>query len=244
MKVSIQLVTVALAASAAAHPQNGRKPAPSSTTAGSATSSSAVPSKGSMYNLPFMPTWFFRDSSQNKCISTYNACLISKSSDQSPCASDYATCIKSAASASPSGGSATSSKPPPPPSATGSKTASGTMSRPPRPTSLKQWWGQEQGRRKCRYDHWICIRNKSNDKADCDDKRASCFASAKTATATTGPTSILTGSATTTGTGSTSAAAAATSSTTVADAVAATASTDASLSPDDPSFDDDSDDST
>ncbi|RGP71000.1 hypothetical protein FSPOR_3688 [Fusarium sporotrichioides] len=230
MKVSIQLVTVALAASAAAHPQNGRKGPPSSTTSGSATSSTAAPSKGSMYNLPFMPTWFFRDSSQNKCIGSFNACLISKSNDQSSCASDYASCIKSAASsAAPSSGSVTSTKPPPPPpSATGSLTGSRTMSQPPLPTGgLRQWWGQEQSRRRCRYEHYTCIKDKSNTKSDCDDKRASCFSSAKTAIATTGPTSIPTG----------------TSSTTVVDAPAATGA-DTPLSSDDPSFDDDSDDST
>jgi len=239
MKVSIQFVTVALAASAAAHPQNGRKGPPSSTTSGSATSSTAAPSKGSMYNLPFLPTWFFRDSSQNKCIGTYNACLIAKSSDQSSCASDYASCIKTAASSrAPSGVSATFTKPPP--SATGSLTASRVTGRPQLPTSLRQWWGQEQGRRRCRYEHYTCIRDKSNDKANCDDKRASCFSSAKTATATTGPSSIPTGSATTTGTGS----ATTTSSTTVVDASGAPTGTDAPISDDDPSFDDDSDDST
>ncbi|CEI61882.1 hypothetical protein FVEN_g2938 [Fusarium venenatum] len=244
MKVSIQIVTVALAASAAAHPQNGKKGPPSSTTSGSATSSTAAPSKGSMSNLPFMPTWFFRDSSQNKCISAYNACLIAKSSDQSPCASDYTSCIKTAASSgapsgAPSSGPPTSTKPPP--SATGSMTASRTTGRPQLPTSLRQWWGQEQGRRRCRYEHYTCIRDKSSDKADCDDKRASCFASAKTVTATTGPTSIPTRSATTTGTGST----ATTSSTNVADAGVAPTGTGAPLNADDPSFDDDdSDDST
>ncbi|OBS24677.1 hypothetical protein FPOA_05217 [Fusarium poae] len=243
MKVSVQFVTVALAASAAAHPQNGRKGPPSSTTSGSATSSTAVPSKGSMYNLPFMPTWFFRDSSQNKCIGAYNACLIAKSSDQSSCASDYASCIKTAASSgAPSGVSATSTKPPP--SATGSTTASRTTGRPQLPTSLRQWWGQEQGRRRCRYEHYTCIRDKSNDKADCDDKRASCFASIKTVTATTGPTSIPTRSAATATTTTGTSSAAVTSSTTVVDAGAAPTATDAPLNADDPSFDDDSDDST
>ncbi|GKU05646.1 unnamed protein product [Fusarium langsethiae] len=243
MKVSIQLVTVALVASAAAHPHNGRKGPPSSTTSGGATSSTAAPSKGSMYNLPFMPTWFFRDSSQNKCIGSYNACLISKSNDQSSCASDYASCIKSAASsAAPSSGSVTSTKPPPPPpSATGSLTGSRTMSRPPLPTGgLRQWWGQEQSRRRCRYEHYTCIKDKSSTKSDCDDKRASCFSSAKTATAITGPTSIPTGPPT----GSVSlTSAAATSSTTVVDAPAATGA-DTPLSSDDFSFDDDSDNST
>ena len=75
----------------------------------------------------------------------------------------------------------------------------------------------------------MCIRDKSNDRATCDDKKTSCYSSAKTASATatgsaTGSTTIAPNTATTTATAT------------------ATAGTDGPLAEDDASFDDDSDD--
>lgn len=243
MKVSIQLLTAALAASAAAHPQDPRKPGSTTLkTTASGTSTTAAPSRAAISSLPFLQNWFF--SSQNKCTTSLNACLDSKSqSDQASCLTDYQACLKSGSSSAPSAPAST---------ATGTKSAlsvpSGTksLSRPPLPTgSQRAWWGKEQSSRKCRYDHYMCLREKPSNSAACDDKKTSCLSSAKTASATatataTGSTTVAPNTATTTATGSTSAdASTATSSTTVPDAPPA--DIDAPLAFDDPSFDDSAD---
>ncbi|KAJ4127850.1 hypothetical protein NW768_008129 [Fusarium equiseti] len=246
MKVSLQFLTAALAASAAAHPQAPKKPGSTTlTTTASATSTIAAPSRAAISNLPFMSTWFF--SSQTKCMSAFNACLFKSSKDQMPCVQDYGACLRSSASSIASAPSAPTSTAPGAKSTLSAPTGTQTHSRPALPTGgLRAWWGQEQNRRKCRYEHYTCIREKSNDRAACDDKKASCLSSAKTASATatataTGSTTIAPNTATTTATGSTTAVTStATTSTTVPDAPPA--GTDAPLAEDDATFDDDSDD--
>ncbi|KAL4731962.1 hypothetical protein ACLX1H_000961 [Fusarium chlamydosporum] len=242
MKVSYELITAVLAASVVAHPQNSKKPS-STTTSVSATSSSAVPSKGVMGSVPFMPTWLFRDSPETKCINTWRNCSSSKSSDQMACASDLAACVKANVSSAISSATSTKSAT----STTVSLTASSTVARIGKPSGLLAWWSQEQSRRHCRFDHYTCIKDKSKDKSTCDDVRSSCLDSAKsaaataTATSATGSNSIARSSATTTGTDSTSTASAtASSSSSVPEATGT-----AALSEDDPAFNDDnSDDSS
>ncbi|KAG7003339.1 hypothetical protein FocnCong_v000352 [Fusarium oxysporum f. sp. conglutinans] len=155
MKVTLQLITASLAVSVAAHPQNGpggRKPS-STTTAAAASSTTAAPGRGAMSSLPFLPTWLFRDSNANKCISTYNNCLITNSSNQSACASNYAACIKGGSSTT---GSATSAQ-----TATTTVSSAGgpptrTFSR-PSVSGLAQWWRNEQSIRRCNYAYYNCL---------------------------------------------------------------------------------------
>lgn len=235
MKVTLQLITTALAVSVAAHPQNGRgggKPS-STTTAAAASSTTAAPGRGAMSSLPFLPTWLFRDSNANKCISTYNNCLITNSSNQSACASNYAACIKGGSSST---GSATSAQ-----TATTTVSSAGgpptrTFAR-PSVSGLAQWWKNEQSIRRCNYAYYVCRRKSGSTQTSCASDRTACIASASatgsaTAVPTSVPTSIPTSAATTTATGS-----AATSTTNVAAGTGA-ADADAPLNSDDPSFDD------
>ncbi|KAF4473547.1 hypothetical protein FAGAP_13010 [Fusarium agapanthi] len=241
MKVTLQLITAALAVSVAAHPQNGRgggKPS-STTTAATASSTTAAPGRGAMSSLPFLPTWLFRDSNANKCISTYNNCLITNSSNQSACASNYAACIKGGSSST---GSATSAQ-----TATTTVSSAGgpptrTFSR-PSVSGLAQWWRNEQDIRRCNYAYYVCRRKSGSTQTSCASDRTACISSASatgsvTAVPTSIPTSIPTSAATTTATGSAATSSAASSSTTVVAAVSGTAGANAPLNSDDPSFDD------
>ncbi|KAG9495319.1 hypothetical protein J7337_013558 [Fusarium musae] len=241
MKVTLQLITTALAVSVAAHPQNGRgggKPS-STSTAAAASSTTAAPGRGAMSSLPFLPTWLFRDSNANKCISTYNNCLITNSSNQSACASNYAACIKGGSSST---GSATSAQ-----TATTTVSSAGgpptrTFSR-PSVSGLAQWWRNEQAIRRCNYAYYVCRRKSGSTQTSCASDRTACISSASatgsaTAVPTSVPTSIPTSAATTTATGSAVTSSAASSSATVVPAGTGTANADAPLNSDDPSFDD------
>ncbi|KAF5636666.1 uncharacterized protein FTJAE_5861 [Fusarium tjaetaba] len=237
MKATLQLITAALAVSVAAHPQNGRgggKPS-STTTAAAASSTTAAPGRGAMSSLPFLPTWLFRDSNANKCISTYNNCLITNSSNQSACASSYAACIKGGSSTT---GSATSAQ-----TATTTVSSAGgpptrTFSR-PSVSGLAQWWRNEQAIRRCNYAYYVCRRKSGSTQTSCASDRTACISSASaTAVPTSVPTGIPTSAATTTATGSAATSSVASSSTTVVPAGTGTANADAPLNSDDPSFDD------
>ncbi|KAF5681744.1 hypothetical protein FDENT_7979 [Fusarium denticulatum] len=240
MKVTLQFITAALAVSVAAHPQNGRgggKPS-STTTAAAASSTTAAPGRGAMSSLPFLPTWLFRDSNANKCISTYNNCLITNSSNQSACASNYAACIKGGSSST---GSATSAQ-----TATTTVSSGGpptrTFSR-PSVSGLAQWWRNEQAIRRCNYAYYVCRRKSGSTQTSCASDRTACISSASatgsaTAVPTSAPTSIPTSAATTTATGSVATSSAASSSTTAVAAGTGAADANAPLNSDDPSFDD------
>ncbi|KAF9768213.1 hypothetical protein IL306_014508 [Fusarium sp. DS 682] len=175
MKVTLQIVTAALAASVAAHPQNGVKKPSSTTTAAAASSTTAAPGRGAMSSLPFLPTWLFRDSNANKCISTYNNCLITNSSNQSSCASNYAACIKGGSSTT---GSATSAQ-----TATSTVSSAGgpptrTFSR-PSASGLAAWWRNEQSIRRCNYAYYVCRRKSGSTQSSCAADRTACLSSAK-----------------------------------------------------------------
>ncbi|WZH45428.1 uncharacterized protein QYS62_006485 [Fusarium acuminatum] len=265
MKFSLPLVA-GLAASVAAHPQNGKK-------ASVTTSTTAVPTsaKGQMPSLPFLPTWLFRDAGNKgqgqgienglKCISTYNNCLV-KSTNVVDCASAYGSCVKSGSSATGSTTiSATSSATLTTksaalaiPSVTGAPTR--TFARPqiPSVSGLAKWWKHEQGVRKCNYAYYTCRRAKDSNQDSCRSDRTACIAAAKasasasnTAAATSVPTTTATATATTatsaittSATDSASSATTAASSTTAVVAASVVADADAPLDSDDASFDDDS----
>ncbi|KIL86034.1 hypothetical protein FAVG1_11004 [Fusarium avenaceum] len=268
MKFSLPLVA-GLAASVAAHPQNGKKAGVTTTTT-TGTSTTAVPTsaKGSMPSLPFLPTWLFRDAGNRgqgqgienglKCISTYNNCLV-KSTNVVDCASAYGSCIKGGSSATGSTtisatGSATLTTKPAIltiPSATGAPTR--TFARPqiPSVSGLAKWWKHEQGVRKCNYTYYTCRRAKDSNQDSCRSDRTACIAAAKasasasasnTAAATTATATTATSVIATSATDSASSATTTASSTTAVVAVSAAVDADAPLDSDDPSFDDDSPD--
>lgn len=270
MKFSLPLVA-GLAASVAAHPQNGKK-AGATTTTTTGTSTTAVPTsaKGQMPSLPFLPSWLFRDAGNKgqgqgienglKCISTYNNCLV-KSTNVVDCASAYGSCIKGGSTTATGSttisatGSATLTTKPAIltiPSATGAPTR--TFARPqiPSVSGLAKWWKHEQGVRKCNYTYYTCRRAKDSSQDSCRSDRTACIAAAKasasasnTATATSVPTTTATAATSVTTTSATDSASSATvtaSSTTVVVAASAAADADAPLDSDDASFDDDSPD--
>ncbi|KAM0429648.1 hypothetical protein ACHAPT_006253 [Fusarium lateritium] len=197
MIVSLQLITIALAATVAARPPNdwgnGKKTTstvPSkSTTSSAAASTTAAPTNPPQPQSPsskFFPFWPFRGFN-NKCFDDFKDCRRNAESSPGSCASTYAACI----------GTRASSRMP----VTSVTSAPGSMPtfRLPHPLLPPlSHIGKHHGRvRKCNEAYWACRNQASSSQSSCYSDLGTCLASIGASSTSAGvPSSTSTASST------------------------------------------------
>lgn len=222
MIFSLQLLTLALAATVAARPgdwDKGRKPGPNqpsrssgtttTTTAAAATTTTAVPTNPpSSPASKFFPFWPFRGPNSNKCWSDFKDCRRNPSSGSGTCVSSYAACI----------GTRASSRMP----ATSVTSAPGSMPTFNLPHPLLpplSHIGKHHGRvRKCNEAYWACRSQSGGKQSNCYSDLSTCLSNIGSSATSTGVPPSSTGvPSSSTGVPSSSAGSTTTTSTTAAD---------------------------
>ncbi|RMJ10085.1 hypothetical protein CDV36_010276 [Fusarium kuroshium] len=206
MIFSVQLLTIALAATVAARPgdwDKNRKPGPNppsrsttTTTAVTTTTRAAIttttnPPQPSSPSSKFFPFWPFRGPN-NKCWSDFKDCRRNPDSGSGACVSSYAACI----------GTRASSRMP----ATSVTSAPGGMPTFSLPHPISHL-GKHHGRvRKCNEAYWACRAQSGAKQSNCTSDLSTCLANIGSSATSTGVPPSSTGSATVSATSTTVAA--------------------------------------